>query len=368
MNASNPTMMPVSDLSLDRRNPRLVEFDLPANATESEVIQLLWEAMGVRELALSIAASGYFQNEPLIVASENGRNVVIEGNRRLAAVKILLDDNLAETLAADVPKISPPDQAALNELPCVPGDRESSWRYLAFKHINGPAKWSSYAKSQYIADVHRHFGVPLPDIARQIGDAHGTVPRLFRGLMIIEQAERLKEFSRADRWHGHFSLSHLYTALGYPGIGSFIGLRPVDDENLEPVPAENHSELGELCTWLYGSKKRNAPPLIRSQNPDLQRLEAVVSDTPALAALRGGASLESAYELSRPSPNVFVEALVAARRNLQKAHGVLSVGYDGSEELLRIAGTVADLADDLYAEMERQRQPARRQRRISEAG
>ena len=368
MNASNPTMMPVSDLSLDRRNPRLIEFDLPANATELDVIQLLWEAMDVRELALSIAASGYFQNEPLIVASESGRNVVIEGNRRLAAVKILLDDDLAETLAANVPGITDAARAALNELPYLPGDRESSWRYLAFKHINGPAKWSSYAKSQYIADVHRHFGVPLPDIARQIGDTHGTVQRLFRGLMVIEQAERLKEFSRSDRWRGHFPLSHLYTALGYPGISSFIGLRPVDDENLEPVPAENRNELGELCTWLYGSKKRNAPPLIRSQNPDLQRLEAVVSDTPALAALRGGASLESAYELSRPSPNVFVEALVAARRNLQKAHGVLSVGYDGSEELLRIAGTVADLADDLYAEMERQRQPARRQRRISEAG
>ena len=368
MNASNPTMMPVSDLSLDRRNPRLIEFDLPANATDLDVIQILWEAMDVRELALSIAASGYFQNEPLIVASENGRNVVIEGNRRLAAVKILLDDDLAETLAADVPGITGVARAALNELPYLPGDRESSWRYLAFKHINGPAKWSSYAKSQYIAAVHRHYGVPLHDIARQIGDTHGTVQRLFRGLMIIEQAERVTAFTRADRWRGHFALSHLYTALDYAGINAFIGLRPADDENPEPVPPENRNELGELCLWLYGSRKRNTPPLIRSQNPDLQRLEAVVSDTPALAALRGGASLESAYELSRPSPNVFVEALVAARRNLQKAHSVLSVGYDDSEELLRIAGTVADLADDLYAEMERQRQPTRRQRRISEAG
>ena len=368
MNTSHTTMMPVSDLSFDRRNPRLIEFDLPANATEPEVIQLLWETMDVRELALSIAASGYFQNEPLIVARESGRNVVIEGNRRLAAVRVLLDDDLAETLAANVPGITGVAKAALNELPCVLGDRESAWRYLGFKHVNGPAKWSSYAKSQYIADVHRQFGVPLPDIARQIGDTHRTVQRLFRGLMVIEQAERVNVFTRTDRWRGHFSFSHLYTGLDYTGINAFVGLRPADDENPEPVPSEKHSELGELCFWLYGSRKQNAPPLIRSQNPDLRRLEAVVSHTSALAALRGGASLESAYELSRPSPNVFVEALVAARRNLQKAHSVLSVGYDDSEELLRIAGTVANLADDLYAEMERQRQPARRQPRISEVG
>ena len=238
MNASHTTVMPVSDLSFDRRNPRLIEFDLPATATEPDVIQLLWEAMDVRELALSIAASGYFQNEPLIVASENGRNVVIEGNRRLAAVKILLDDDLAETLAADVPKISLPDKAALNELPCVCSTRERAWRYLGFKHVNGPAKWSSYAKSQYIADVHRQFGVPLADIARQIGDTHRTVQRLFRGLIVIEQAERVTAFTRADRWRGHFSFSHLYTGLDYAGINAFIGLRPADDENPEPVPPE----------------------------------------------------------------------------------------------------------------------------------
>ena len=368
MNASETTMIPVADLGFDFKNPRLVEFDLPVEVAEFEVIAVLWETMDVRELALSIAASGFFQNEPLIVAREDGRKVVIEGNRRLAAVKVLLDDDLAQKLSADVPGITSDDKAALNELPCMQSTREGAWRYLGFKHVNGPAKWSSYAKSQYIADVHRQFGVPLADIARQIGDTHQTVQRLFRGLMVIEQAEQLGMFSRADRWRGHFSFSHLYTGLNYTGLSSFIGLSQVDAAKSEPVPPEKHTELGELCTWLYGSKKRNAPPLIRSQNPDLRRLDAVVSDIQALAALRNGSELTTAYELTRPSPNVFVEALVAARQNLQKAHGILSVGYDGSEELLRIAGTVANLADDLYNEMERKRRPAGRERRISEAG
>ena len=366
MNASEITTMKVSDLSFDFKNPRLVEFDLTANSTEFEVIQVLWEAMDVRELVLSIAASGFFRHEPLIVALENGRNVVIEGNRRLAAVKVLLDPTVVDELNAGIPIITESAKAVLRTLPCLRSTREAAWQYLGFKHVNGPAKWSSYAKSQYIADVHRNFRVPLEDIAKQIGDTHRTVQRLYRGLVVIEQAEKMKVFDRADRWRNHFAFSHLYTGIDYPGISDFIGLRPEDEEQDEPVPPENRDELRQLFLWLYGSKRERTPPIVQTQNPHLRYLEAVVSNTEARAALRNGASIEAAHELSRPSPNVFEEALVDARQNLQKARGLLSVAYDGSEELLRIAGTVANLADDLYSEMERKQNPGRARSRISD--
>ena len=194
MDTEEIKMMKVSDLVFDLKNPRLVEFDLTDNSTEDEVLQILWEAMDVREVMLSIAASGFFRHEPLIVAEEDGKNVVIEGNRRLAAVRILLKPALAEPLKADIPVITAEAKAALAELPTVLGTRYDAWRYLGFKHVNGPAKWSSYAKSQYIADVHRNFNIRLEDIARQIGDTHKTVQRLYRGLMVIEQAERMKDF------------------------------------------------------------------------------------------------------------------------------------------------------------------------------
>lgn len=368
MNASEITNIKVSDLVFDVRNPRLVEFDLTSNSTESEIIAILWEAMDVRELVLSIAASGFFQHEPLIVTLEQERKVVIEGNRRLAAVKVLLNPVVISELDADVPAIVKEAKAALKTLPCILSTREAAWRYLGFKHVNGPAKWSSYAKSEYIAQVHRNFGIPLADIAQQIGDTHRTVQRLFRGLMVIDQAERLGVFDRKDRWRNHFSFSHLYTGIDYPGISAYIGLRPATDEEQAPVPADKEEELRQLCLWLYGSKRQETPPVVERQNPHLRQLEAVVNNIEARSALRGGASLATAFEMSRPSPNVFEEALVAARQSLQKARGMMSSGYDGSEELLRIAGTVADLADDLYQEMERKRSPRRERRRISEEG
>ena len=359
--------MEVSSLTFDIRNPRLVDSGLKDNSTEDEIIEVLWKTMDVKELVMSIAASGFFSHEPIIVAKENGKNVVIEGNRRLAAVKLLLDPTLALKLNLNVPPISTDARLAIQEIPVVFNTREEAWRYLGFKHVNGPAKWSSYAKSQYIADVHRKYGVSLEDIATQIGDTHRTVQRLFRGLMVVEQAEDMKVFDRRDRWNTHFSFSHLYAGIGYDGIGPFIGLRDASEEKEQPVPIENKSQLGDLCLWLYGSKRDNKQPVIRSQNPGLMQLNAVIKSREAVAALRSGIELSRAFEMSRPPSNVFEEALHSAKRELEKAHSLLSTGYDGSKHLLDVADDVAQLADDLHEAMERKNQP-RSKRRSSRSG
>ena len=353
MNTQDIEYMSVSELRFDYKNPRLPEFDFYSEAPETDVIRILWDAMDVRELVMSISASGFFRQEPLIVAEEGGKNVVIEGNRRLAAVKLLLDPSLVNELELSVQPLDEEARLELNALPVIRSSRADAWRYLGFKHVNGPAKWGSYAKSKYISEVHRNYNVSLEDIGVQIGDTHRTVRRLYRGLMVIEQAERLEVFNRNDRWRRHFSFSHIYTGIDYPNISKFIGLRSENPESTDPVPHERKVELGELCLWIYGSKKRDIPAIVERQNPDLRYLEAVLGNVESVTALREGVSLAVAFEISRPASNLFREALISSKRSLERAHSKRSAGYDGSEELLRIAGTVATLAEDLYEAMKR---------------
>ena len=124
MEANQVERLPVSTLRFDPKNPRLPEFELTDDSTESEIIQVLWDAMDVRELVLSIAASGFFSHEPLIVDRENGKNVVIEGNRRLAAVRILLTPEEFEFTTAEViPEITTQEKQELSDLPVVIGTR-----------------------------------------------------------------------------------------------------------------------------------------------------------------------------------------------------------------------------------------------------
>ncbi|WP_054820996.1 ParB N-terminal domain-containing protein [Arthrobacter sp. JCM 19049] len=79
---------PLDELMLDRRNPRLPDLDMP---TQESALETLAQHADLSELVDSISNAGWINFEPLIVVVEDGENVVIEGNRRLAALKIIAD-------------------------------------------------------------------------------------------------------------------------------------------------------------------------------------------------------------------------------------------------------------------------------------
>jgi hypothetical protein len=354
----------VDRLLLDPNNPRLAEFALGSKPTQQELLKILWQKMAVDELAMSIGARGYFPHEPIFVEEEGDRLVVIEGNRRLAAVLLLLDPEARKRLKiADLPSITPAAAKELRMLPIVRTTRKDLWQYLGFKHVNGPAKWGSYAKAQYIADVRQNFGIELEVIADQIGDRNRTVQRLYRAMMVIRQAEDAGVFKRDDRFKGGFSFSHLYTGLDYEGFKRFLNLKDESAESPTPVPKTRMRELGELCGWLYGSKKENMRPLIESQNPDLARLDEVLQKDAAIDTLRNGLPLQVAHDVSLGDERLFRQALQDAKYALQRATGTLTTGFQKEhQDLLRTAREIAEIADDLVAQMERKSQGRKRKR------
>lgn len=346
-----------NQLHFDFRNPRIAEF-LPTPITpEKEIIKILWNVMGVEEIVLSIRASGFFTNEPLIAIIEDGKNVVLEGNRRLAAIKCILDPTIADFIGINknTLNISQDSRNTLDQIPVIfVEDRKDAWKFIGFKHINGPAKWGSYAKAQYISQIKNEFDIPLEEIASQIGDTHKTVQKLYQGLQVIEQAENLGVFNRTDIQANRLYFSHLYTGLTYEGFKDYIGITGIPEDQSNPVPEDKKDELGELLTWIYGSKKKDVPAAIQSQNPDIRRLEAVLKNREAIHALRDGVPLYQAYEISQPKEETFEQSLLEAKRALQKAHSYQTEGFDGQDEnLLKHAANIARLADELYDLMEK---------------
>lgn len=344
------------DLQLDPENPRLVEHFGDEETSQEELLRILWQHMAVDELALSIAASGYFDYEPLFIVPAGDKWHVIEGNRRLAAVRLLTDREARERLrATDLPEVPPSLAESLTRLPVIKTTRRDAWQYLGFKHVNGPAKWDSYAKAQYVAQVHREFKIPLEDIAAQIGDKHRTAQRFYRALMVIEQAERAGVFSRTNRYKSHFSFSHLYTGLDYEGISDFINLKEVSAESRQPVPRSKLKELGELLVWIYGDKSLDKPAIVESQNPHLRQLDEVLKDPAATDSLRAGLPLNVALEVSYGDEQLFISALHRAKDSLQKARGTLSTGYNGERDSYALAESIFNISSDLLDDMDRKK-------------
>jgi hypothetical protein len=358
-----PRRVPTAELYLDAKNPRLLSHE----GTQRELLEILWRDFVVEEVALSIAKNGFWEYEPLIVGNENDRLVVIEGNRRLAAVRLLLDEAERKRVGAtSLPSISGERRAELQSLPVIEELREDVWQYVGYKHVNGPQAWQSYSKAQYIGWVHNDLGVPLDQIAETIGDKHATVQRLYRALMVLEQAERNGLWDREDRIGKHFSFSHLFTGVNsYAGIQNYIGIERTPTDTVDPIDTQFYPQLQQLLIWFYGSKSRDELPVIRTQNPDLRSLDRVLSNANSTAALQRGMPLAVAVDVAKGDAAKLREDMVLIRRLLQDCRGKVLTGFTGEPDLMELAQEILDLAEAITDDMMSVQRRNRRAKRAS---
>jgi hypothetical protein len=233
-------------LDYDPNNPRLIEEGIK-DPDESQILKSLADSSDLAEVVASIAANGYIDIEPLIVQRIGQRFRVLEGNRRLAAIRILQKPSLAKGTGITVPAITAEVKKSLKKVTVYAvSSPEQARDFIGFKHINGPHKWDAIAKARFAADWYkkeRTKGVTLEKIAQRLGDSHDTVVRLVNGMFVLDQAETAKVYDLKDRYPGKkFAFSHLYTALTRPGYREFLGLR---DEWRSEDPKPNPGSEGQ---------------------------------------------------------------------------------------------------------------------------
>ena len=145
----------VTSLQLDAKNPRLGRETL--SRAPREIIQYLFEHDKALEVARSIATRGFFPNEPLLAVKENGRTVVIEGNRRLAALKALREPGLLEgSQERQVEQLSRriTDLRSIATVPVTMApSRRATDRQIVARHIGSPVlAWRAENRASFILE------------------------------------------------------------------------------------------------------------------------------------------------------------------------------------------------------------------------
>lgn len=348
-------------LVLNRENPRLAGND--PGASDAAVIAQFFKGEELGELLQSIAANGYLDIEPLIVVENDGVLVVLEGNRRLAAIRLFREPKLVERIfeqervRINVPTITDDARATLQAVSVYRvAERDDARSFIGFKHINGAAKWDSYAKGKFAADWYRDGGVTLEQIAERIGDAHATVKRMVNAIYVLEQAESAGVFRISDRVNPKFNFSHIYTALSRAPYMEFLGLNAAwarFEPEPDPVPEAKVDKLREVLRWIYGSKDDDAAPVVLSQNPDIKRLGEVLLNAEGLNVLRSSGNLSDAHASTQPAQERFAEGLLRARSSIRDVANSLR-GFDGSDtSLVNIAEDIEETIQAILARMRR---------------
>jgi len=169
--------IPVPSLQLDPNNPRIPERQAPP--TQPELIAELVANDGIYELAKDITEVGYLPDSSLIAVWENGKHIVVEGNRRLTALKLLISPTLAPSLVqSKFKKLS--QKAVLPFIKSVKVEvapsRDAAALLIQRKHTQlGIERWSRAMQARFfvdrinsgssIAEVAKEFSIPPSEVA-----------------------------------------------------------------------------------------------------------------------------------------------------------------------------------------------------------
>ncbi len=184
----------VATLQLDDKNPRLGR-EVRARAPR-DIIQHLFEHDKAMDVAQSIALRGYFPNEPLLAVKEKDKYIVVEGNRRLAALKALREPGLLEDgpLEKQVARLSRSiqDLGSIAKVPVtIAPNRRATDRQIAGRHSGTPVlAWQAENRASFILDKLAE-GYDNSDLRDQLGFSLSDIQNARQMRAIADMARSL---------------------------------------------------------------------------------------------------------------------------------------------------------------------------------
>ena len=264
--------VPLDDLYLDPKNPRLGRHYANVTSSQKEILDVMNE-WTLDELAISyienIESGGFWTHEALLVVEEElyGKQqfVVVEGNRRLAALKYLqlaingekvsrkwhsLVENLKEDELEKFKEL-------FNRIPYIQADsRQDIEAFLGFRHVTGIKQWNPEEKAQYIAWLIDERDMTYEEVMRKIGSKTSTVREHYISYQLLLQIESDVEDFSPKYAEGRFSV--MYLTLKKRGVRNYLQIDLMADPEIakRPVPENHLKNLENFALWLFGNNKQ----------------------------------------------------------------------------------------------------------------
>ncbi|ODS36647.1 hypothetical protein BEH94_11695 [Candidatus Altiarchaeales archaeon WOR_SM1_SCG] len=250
----------LEDIYLDPNNPR---FEIPLKEKvpderimEEEIGQMCMEkmrAIGITDLTESIRTSGFWIVDRVVLRPilDSDKYVVVEGNRRITALKTLLR-------AHKRGRITLPDyiKDVITEFEALiynGTDHEIAWIIQGFRHTPGIKSWERYPKAKFLAEFKKEKKKSFSGISSIFGMKRIEVTNLIRSFHAFEQAKEDEEYGDildSDKF-GHF----YDIILKKPELKNWMGW---DDKRMVFTEISN---LKKYLSWISPEEGEEKPKI-----------------------------------------------------------------------------------------------------------
>ena len=273
----------ISSLYLDPNNPRYVDGNsrpISEDHVQEDKVQdkaksrMLNGPHDVSQLRNSIENIGFLRVDRLVAVElpQKDKFMVVEGNRRLAALKSLIEMDDAREV-----DLTPEIRASVEVVPVLVIDgedkelRDHTARILqGVRHVASVKPWGPYQEAQLIA-LMLNEGKIISEIKSVLGLSAQRINILRRSFYALEQMRQDAEYSD-DAKPGLFS--HFDEALKKPEIRTWLGWD--DDQNI--CTSQEHRQL--FYGWCIGIVDENGTRQERKivDAKDSRRLPALIQN------------------------------------------------------------------------------------------
>ena len=280
----------LSDLLLDPNNPRFSELGealhtIPESRfAEPKVQSNTFEKMkdtsfDVSELRDTIKTIGFLPMDRIVVRKwqsnvKPAKYVVIEGNRRVTALKWLVDLHNAAKETLDEAKLK-----NILELECLLLDTAHSSEYATLilpglRHVSGVKEWGPYQKAKAVHAL-RNGGMSAQEAAQSLGLSTRAANASYRCFLALEQM-------KGDEEYGDHAEPKMYSffeeAFKRAGLREWLGW----NDDLGRFSATDN--LHEFFGWMTPGEEGSPPKLPEARS--VRELNEVIKDDSALSVLR----------------------------------------------------------------------------------
>jgi len=276
-------ILSVDEVELDKDNPRIKKFlamygDDPTPdqiflalgaGSESSSGDTGTSFLSLRE---SIRTNGGIIQPIVVNKLENGKQIVIEGNTRVAIYSEFKNDGVVGDWSM-IPAI------VYRELE---QDRIDAIRLQA--HLVGPRAWDAYSKAQYLHFLHTNANMPFDRLVDYCGGKRKDVERYIAAYSVMEEHYRAVIESDGDFDHTRFS--------------GFIELHK---GNVKAELFRHKYTLKDFSQWIHDglleplNMVRKLPKILKNQNARKIFLERGAKE--AEKVLDGGKGLENLEDI-----------------------------------------------------------------------
>lgn len=235
--------LPIIEVSLDNVQLDLKNYRIPTRQTDEEsAMKYLFASEDVIGAAKMILRDGYFDNEvPIVTKHENDSYIVLEGNRRVSALKALIDPSIIASHESEIRALLKRYAIEAENLPkmirvLVSPDRASAAPHIARLHTGtSKKKWSRDQQATFyyslldgqttVDDVRANY--PGVSVARFIKMAE--MRKFVAAVPFVDKS--LREFAASDS----LKMSTFEYVYGSKSLAETFGVSFNKDGLLEPV-------------------------------------------------------------------------------------------------------------------------------------